>query len=79
PGMTVIGVHNKHEEMSMIPNMFLPPKGTSKTTNQLEPKVTPSVVVYPRGEVFRGFDVREFAFIHDFIRDEVIPAFVGFF
>ncbi len=79
PGITAIGVHNKHESMFMLPGMFLPPKGTAKTISQIEPKVTSSVVVYPRGEYFRGFDVRKFALIHDFIRDEVIPAFSGFF
>ncbi|KKN39680.1 hypothetical protein LCGC14_0741150 [marine sediment metagenome] len=78
-GITAIGIHNKREPMLMAPGMFLSPTGTAKTVDQLEPKLTPSVVVYPRGNHFRGFDVREFALVHDFIRDEVIPSFADFF
>lgn len=47
-------------------------------STSLEPNITPTIAIYPR-DVFHAMSVDELPLIHDFIRDEVIPAFAGFF
>lgn len=72
--VTLIGVKN-HDEM-----MFMVPDGADKLSDEFKPQISPSVVVYPMGGFpVREVDIKEFALIYDFISDEVIPAFAGFF
>jgi hypothetical protein len=44
----------------------------------LEPNITFEIAVYPRDPI-HPMNINSLSLIHDFIRDEVIPSFTGFF
>lgn len=48
------------------------------TGHYIEPDITYEIAVYPRGPL-RPMSLNTLSLIHDFIRDEVIPVFAGFF
>jgi len=49
------------------------------TGTRLEPNITFTIAVYPDRRIYPPMSIAELSLIHDFIRDEVIPAFSRFF
>jgi len=64
----IVAILNKHRNSQFIADI-----GTN-----LKPNITYIIAVYPR-DILHPMDIEELTLIHNFIRDEVIPAFTSFF
>ena len=64
----VVAILNEHSDSRFI----------ADTNTYLEPNVTYTIAVYPEG-MLHPMSIDELPLIHNFIRDEVIPAFACFF